>query len=311
MPADTTLPRPTLTLGPILFNWPLDMWQDFYARIADEADVDRVVLGEVVCSKRLPFYENAIPSAIERLQRAGKTVALASLALITTDRERRESADIAAMDGIDVEINDITLLRSIPADKHFGIGPFVNVYNENTLGFLAKRGANRICFPPELPLESLSALARVAEPLGVQAEVWSFGRAPLAISARCYHARIKGLSKDSCRFVCGEDLDGLAVRTVDGEDFLAINGVQTLSHTLVEVLEDTDNLVAAGISSFRLSPHHCDMIAVARLYCDRLAGRMNADEAARRLVEIAPIAPLSNGFLAGRPGADRVMVDMV
>ena len=41
-----------LTLGPVLFNWPTPMWTDFYARIADEAPVDRVVIGEVVCSKR-------------------------------------------------------------------------------------------------------------------------------------------------------------------------------------------------------------------------------------------------------------------
>ncbi|MCP3056298.1 U32 family peptidase, partial [Aurantimonas sp. LRZ36] len=35
-----------LTLGPVLYNWPADEWSDFYARIADEAPVDRVVVGE-------------------------------------------------------------------------------------------------------------------------------------------------------------------------------------------------------------------------------------------------------------------------
>jgi collagenase-like PrtC family protease len=49
-----------LTLGPLLFNWPAERWRDFYARIADEAPVDRVVLGEVVCSKRQPFHEALI-----------------------------------------------------------------------------------------------------------------------------------------------------------------------------------------------------------------------------------------------------------
>ena len=40
-----------LTLGPVLFNWSPDRLRDFYARIADEAEVDRVHLGEVVCGK--------------------------------------------------------------------------------------------------------------------------------------------------------------------------------------------------------------------------------------------------------------------
>ncbi|HUI94161.1 MAG TPA: U32 family peptidase, partial [Xanthobacteraceae bacterium] len=39
--------RLALTLGPVLFNWPADRWRDFYVRIADEAPVDRVCVGEV------------------------------------------------------------------------------------------------------------------------------------------------------------------------------------------------------------------------------------------------------------------------
>lgn len=295
--------RAALTLGPVLFNWPETMWTDFYARIADEAEIDRVVVGEVVCAKRLPLYDDAILPAVERLKRAGKTVVLASLALVTTGREREDSAALAATADSEIEINDITLLADVPDGRRFSVGPFVNVYNESTLGFLAERGAARICLPPELPLASIAVLARKAAQAGAAVEVWSFGRAPLALSARCYHARIKGLTKDSCRFVCGADLDGLAVRTLDGEDFLAINGVQTLSHSLVETLGDSDALLAAGVSSFRLSPQHCDMAAVARLYRARLDGLIDGEEALRRLAEIAPFAPASNGFLAGQPGA--------
>lgn len=39
----------TLTLGPVLFNWAPDNWRDFYFRIADEAPIDAVYVGEVVC----------------------------------------------------------------------------------------------------------------------------------------------------------------------------------------------------------------------------------------------------------------------
>ncbi|SMF21661.1 Collagenase-like protease, PrtC family [Tistlia consotensis] len=298
--------RPELTLGPVLFNWRADDWADFYARIADEADLDRVVLGEVVCSKRLPFYAQRVAAAVERLQRGGKAVALASLALVTSPRERGLAADLAAMEETEIEVNDLTLLGLLPAGRGFSVGPLVNVYNEATLAFLAERGARRVCLPPELPLASVAALATAAEGLSLTLEVWSFGRVPLALSGRCYHARIHGLSKDSCQFVCAEDPDGLAVETLDGEGFLAVNGVQTLSYSCATTLGRSDDLRGAGLTAFRLSPQLCDMVAVTRLYRDRLAGALGAGEALARLQALQGIAPLSDGFLAGGVGAARV-----
>ena len=56
-----------LSLGPVLFNWPSDIWRDFYYRMADEAPVDIVYLGEVVCSKREVFFQSSMPAVIERL----------------------------------------------------------------------------------------------------------------------------------------------------------------------------------------------------------------------------------------------------
>ncbi len=296
----------TLTLGPVLFNWPVDAWEDFYAGIADEADIDRVVIGELVCSKRLPFYAERILPVVERLLRAGKAVALCSLALVTTERERRLAAGLWDVDEIEVEVNDLTLLATIPARTGFAVGPLVNVYNEATLGYLARRGARRVCLPPELPIESVEILAGAAKADGVDTEVWSFGRVPLAISGRCYHARIHGLTKDSCQFVCERDTNGLPVQTLDRQGFLAVNGVQTLSHTCATTLREVDRLRVAGVNSFRLSPHDCDMIAVSRLYRDRLQGAIDADEAMARLAGVQTFAPLSNGFLYGAAGAELV-----
>lgn len=45
-----------LTMGPVLFHWPVETLRDFYFHIADEAPVDNVCLGEVVCHKRAPFF---------------------------------------------------------------------------------------------------------------------------------------------------------------------------------------------------------------------------------------------------------------
>jgi collagenase-like PrtC family protease len=178
-----------LTLGPVLFNWPAAVWRDFYFRIADEAAVDTVVVGEVVCSKRMPFFESAMPCVIERLQRGGKEVLLASLALVTLERERRATATLA-VDGLPVEANDVACLAALAGRLH-AIGPLIQVYNEGTARYLANRGAIRICLTPELPAASIAAIAAAVPEATV--EVLGFGRAPLAISARCYHARAEGL----------------------------------------------------------------------------------------------------------------------
>lgn len=292
-----------LTLGPLLMNWPADRWRDFYARIADEAPLDRVVIGEVVCSKRLPFYADEIALAAERLARGGKQVAFASLALVTLERERRLSADLAAMDAL-IEINDLTLLRHLPPGRAFIVSPLVNVYNEGTLAFLASRGAISACLPPELPLASIKTLAETGLRLGIETEVWGFGRVPLAISGRCYHARVHGLAKDSCQFVCAEDADGLKVDTMDGEAFLAVNGVQTLSHTCANALGEASALAAAGVTHLRLSPHTCDMVAVARIFRCTLDGELDQPSALAQLAALTPDMPFSNGFMVGKAGVE-------
>ncbi len=289
---------PTLVLGPVLFNWPVDVWADFLARVADEVDVDRVHVGEVVCSKREPFYADRLPEVIERLTRAGKTVVVDTLALVTLKRERQLVADLAGLDGVEIEINDFTPLAGLEPGRRFAVSPLVNVYNEGTLGWLAGRGAWSVCLPPELPLAEIETLAREGVRLGLETQVFAFGRLPLAISGRCYHARVHGLAKDSCRYVCAEDPDGLAVNTLDGEGFLAINGVQTLSQDCAVVMPELDRMVAAGVSAFRLSPHSGDMGAVARAFRDRLAGLIDNAEAMARLGSAGLTVPLGPAMTA-------------
>jgi collagenase-like PrtC family protease len=288
-----------LTLGPVLYNWKPELWRDFYFRIADEAPVDVVVVGEVVCSKRSPFLDPHIPEVVERLSNAGKTVLMGSLTLMSLPRERKAMLELAGDDQLTMEVNDLTCLGMLGGKPH-AIGPFVNIYNEATAKYFATRGATRICLPPELPLSAIRAIAQ-SQP-DVTFEVFAFGRVPLAISARCYHARLNKLSKDNCKFVCEQDPDGLAVTTLDDEPFLAMNGVQTLSYTCASLLGDIDKLRDAGAGSLRLSPQQCDMVAVAQLFRDAIDGKVDASEGAQKLSAIYPLKQ-SNGFLYAKPGA--------
>ncbi len=291
---------PTLSLGPILYLWEGDKWRDFYYRIADEAPVHHVIIGETVCSKRLHFTEPHLSAVVERLELAGKHVVLSTLALVTLERESQYTRALVADSTHPIEANDLSALALLEGRPH-SIGPLVNVYNAATARLLARRGASNICLPPELPASSIAEI--VSGTQGVTFEVLAFGRMPLAISARCAHARAKGHIKDNCQFVCVEDPDGLPLKTLDRQSFLALNGVQTVSFTCQALLTELRDLVASGVSRFRLSPQDCDMVAVAGLYDAILHGRMEAEDGIARLRQIYPAAPLSNGFHHGQEGA--------
>ena len=291
-----------LSVGANQFFWKPDAWSAFYGALA-AAPVDRVVLGELVCSKRLPFYQDRIPAVIETLLAAGKDVAVTSLALITLKRERKLSAELIEA-GVEVEVNDLTMLAYLPEGAPFSVGPLVNVYNEGTLRWLAERGATSICLPPELPLEPVRTLARLGRELGVAIEVWGHGRIPLAISGRCYHARLHGRTKDNCQFACEDDPDGLDVATLEGQDFLAMNGVQTLSDTFACADHQIELLRDAGVSRLRLSPQTGDFATVSALYRARIDGGIRRGAVAEALQAMQPGIRLSDGFLTGKSGAE-------
>ncbi len=295
--------QPRLTLGPVLFNWPAAQWRDFYFRMADEAPLDLVYLGEVVCAKRLPFFEPLLETVAERLRRGGKTVVRSSPALVMNKRELATVQQLGKT-ATDLEINDASALWA--ADNpgvRYRAGPFLNTYNEAALAFLARQGISHVCLPPELPRTSLVTLGQAAAELGLSLETYVYGRVPLALSARCYHARAHGLDKAHCQFVCDRDPDGLPVQTLDAEAFLVVNGIQTLSHGCLNLLSALPALLAMGISHFRLSPQSQDMLAVSQCFADLLAGRIGLDEANQRLRGLGIDAPFCNGFYHGEEGA--------
>lgn len=294
--SDSSTPR--LTLGPVLFNWRPEKLRDFYFRIADEADVDSVCVGEVVCSKRTPFFAPHLPEVIERLTQAGKEVVLSSLALIMTERELDQARELASSPEWLVEANDMSVV-SMLAGRPFVVGPLVNVYNEGTISYLESLGATRICLPAELSAEIIATMAKTAV---AELEVQAFGRLPLAISARCYHARSRNLGKDGCQYVCAEDPDGMAVDTLDDEAFLAVNGTQTMSYHYLDLLQDLPSLMQKGVSRFRLWPQNTDMAAIISLFRSVLNGTTSGAEAASYLTDLCPGAEFANGYIHGRQG---------
>lgn len=288
-----------LSLGPLLFNWPAPQVETFYARIAETTSIDRIYLGEVVCGKRAPLLADVLTRAADRLGAAGKTVVWSSMSLPTNPRERRAGRTLAALDDL-VEINDISALADRTPGAPFVAGPLLNVYNEGAARELTARGCVRLCANVELPLTSIASLARACPTL--ELEVFAFGRLPLALSGRCYHARAHGRHRDTCQYVCDRDPDGMAVRTLDGQEFLAVNGVQTLSHGVQVVDLEPAALRDAGVRALRLSPHSCDMVAVAAAFRRFADAEIDAAELRAAVRETRPPGALVSGYLRGGAG---------
>lgn len=294
-----------LTLGPIAYHWSADRKRSFYASIAKCGALGTVYLGEVICSKRMPYFDHDIPDVINLLERSGKRIILSSLAEVMLPRERKATADLAAMDVPEIEINNAAGLFERAGRPH-RIGPFLNAYNEATIEWMAAQGATHVCLPSELPAEAIGVAAKAAAALGLGVEVQVFGRAPLAVSARCYHARAHGRTKDNCRFVCEDDPDGMPLATGDGRTILRVNGIQTQSESYVSLLDDLPRLRDMGVTHARLMPQDVDMSGVADVFRGRLDGSLDTTDASEVLAALCHGKSFSNGFFHGVAGYRRI-----
>jgi collagenase-like PrtC family protease len=286
-----------LTLGPLFYNWPAEKRRDFYFQIADEAAVDVVYLGEVVCSKREAFAAPVRDAVVERLKRAGKEIVFSTLALVTTEREMAAIRERAAAEAM-IEANDVAAFQALTA-KPFVVGPFINVLNEGAMAFVRAAGATRVVFPTEMTVTAMSLLAASS---ALETEVQVFGRQPLAVSMRCYHARAQGRDKDHCRIACAEDPEGFSIATLDNEPFLTVNGTQLLARGYGVLLREMPILAARGMTHFRLSPQNRTMPPIFELFRAVLDGHLAPAEAETRLHALTGPIPFANGFAYGREG---------
>lgn len=287
-----------LTLGPILFNWTPQEKRDFYFKIADETSIDIVYVGEVICSKRMPVFTPHIHEIIERLQKGGKEVIYSTLSLLMDQNELTELRETVEEEQVLIEANDLACTNLLAGKSHC-IGPLVNVYNEYALLSLARKGAIRVAVQPELPKQSIAALSRVDI---IPLEVQVFGRLPLAISARCNHARAYKRQKKNCELICNKDPDGMDIYTLDHAPFLVLNGLQTMSFTYRNLICELHELQEMGINYFRLSPHTTDMLTVANLFRNVLDNKLDPNEANDKLNQLMKDVTFSNGFYHNTEG---------
>jgi collagenase-like PrtC family protease len=226
-----------LSLGPLLYYWPREQVLAFYRDIAT-SPVDIVYLGEAVCSRRHEVRLNDWFDLAAMLQAAGKQVVLSTQVLIESGADVTVLHKIAANTQYMVEANDMGAVHCLAGKVPFVAGPHLNIYNLPTLQWMAPLGVTRWVMPLEMGRDDLAVMQQ-GRPQHVETEVFAYGRMPLAFSARCFTARHANLPKDDCQFKCLEHPDGLLMRTRENEAFLVLNGIQTQSARVHNLLPQT------------------------------------------------------------------------
>lgn len=247
----STLPY-RISVGPLLYYWPREQVLAFYADVADSA-ADIVYLGETVCSRRHELRHNDWLELAHMLRQAGKEVVLSTQTLIDMETDAHAMRRLTQQDDFLIEAGDLGAIRSRQG-RAFVAGPHLNAYHADTVLWLKGLGAQRWVLPFELSGEQMRTLINTCGTERPEAEVLVWGRLPLAFSARCFTARHHCLKKDDCGFRCIEYPDGLALNSQEDQRFLTINGIQTQSAALHDLLDETPALVSMGVQVLRVSP---------------------------------------------------------
>ena len=286
-----------LALGPVLYYWTREAVLDFYAGIGSSG-VDIVYLGEVVCSRRHNLRTDDWLGLARDLRAAGKQVVLSTQALIESESDLKTLRRIAGNGEFTVEANEMGAVRMLSSARiPFVAGPHLNIYNNETLAWMAELGATRFVLPLELSRNTLREL-QAARPKEMQTEVFAYGRMPLAFSARCFTARHHNLPKDDCQFRCQDDADGLALQTREKTPFLTLNGIQTQSALVYDLSDALGELRELRVDVVRVSPQSRNMHAIIDSFRERCAGRPGAP------LDELRIAPPCNGYWHGVPGME-------
>ncbi len=292
-----------IALGPLLYYWQRETVFNFYDAVAG-TPVDVVYLGETVCSRRHELRLADWLDIAARLRASGKEVVLSTQVLLESGSDVGTMHRITANGDFRVEANDMGAVHRLAGKLPFVAGPHLNLYNQAALQWMASLGASRWVMPLEMKRDDLGLLQQ-ARPPGLETEVFAYGRMPLAYSARCFTARQRNLPKDDCRFSCLDHPDGLMLRTRESEEFLVLNGTQTQSARVYNLVDALEDMRVAGVDVVRLSPQAQHMAEVIALFDAARKQVLTPQEALARMQPLMPEKGC-NGYWHGRPGLEQV-----
>ena len=292
-----------LSLGAPQYYWPRQTIFDFYEAMAATA-VDIVYLGETVCSRRKELRLQDWLDIAELMRASGKEAVLSTQVLLESGVEVSTMHKVTANTDWPVEAGDMGAVQRVAGKRPFTGGMHLNIYNLPTLQWLASLGATRWVAPLEMKHEDLAALIQNG-PQALQTEVFAYGRMPLAFSARCFTARQRNLPKDDCQFSCLDHPDGLMLKTRESEEFLVLNGIQTQSARVHNLIDELPRMQRMGVAVARISPQSQHMTEVVALFDAVRKGQLSGPEARAQLQPLMPDQSC-NGYWHGRPGLELV-----
>ncbi|MFZ3072068.1 MAG: U32 family peptidase [Thermodesulfobacteriota bacterium] len=288
-----------LTLGPMLFEWKKQDLLAFYEEVA-EMPVDTVYVGEVVCVKRRSLTLLDMERIGNMLQKAGKKPVMTTLAVISNEEELNFTREVSALP-FAIEANDASVLNMVDASKkEVFAGPHIKTYNKEAINFFESLGVKRITYPIELPKETIRHNIKGS---GIETEVFSHGKLPLAFSWRCYTSRAHGRKKSQCAHDCVRYPDGMELKTTENEEIFALNGTSVLSAKIFTLIENIEELREIGVSALRISPDFKHTKEAVELFRQRMSGKLTPSEGLKELKRIYK-TDFTNGFYMGRPGKD-------
>lgn len=293
-----------ISLGPLLYYWPRETVLKFYESIA-ATPVDTVYLGEAVCSRRHEMRLSDWLALARMLHAAGKQVVLSTQVLIESGSDVTTMRKVTGNPDCLAEANDMGAVHCLQNKVPFVAGPHLNLYNIPALELIARLGATRWVAPLEMSRSDL-ALMQQHRPATLETEVFAYGRMPLAFSARCFTARHHDLPKDDCRFSCIQYPDGLLMQTRETQNFLVLNGIQTQSARVYNLIHELDAMRALGVDMVRLSPQSQHTVRIIALFNAVIGKRMTASEAMQQMRELMPDEPC-NGYWHGKPGLEQMV----
>lgn len=259
-----------LSLGPVLFYWDKAQLGNFYAEMS-ALPLDVIYLGETVCSKRRAFSLDQWLGLGRELQTCSQAqIVLSSLTLIEAASELSSLRRLCDNGQLLVEANDMGAVQLLAERKlPFVGGPALNLYNGHALAQLLDSGMIRWVPPVECSAALIGDVLEQVRDMDrevPEVEIFSYGHLPLAYSARCFTARAENRPKDDCQFCCINYPDGLALSSQEGQQLFTLNGIQTMSGEVTNLLADYNALKACGADMLRLSPRAQGMAEVVTAF---------------------------------------------